>query len=93
MRCVQVTQAVCVRVQEDEPSLVDNIDEVLFFAEAWNSIGAGSTGPAPHEHMLKALDLGQRGFLESILASVPQRLAMRQEQLTGAAAALTGGNH
>ena len=66
---------------DEEVTPIDAVDEVLFFAEAWDGVEA-------KDDMLKALDHGQRGFMDSVLASVPQRLALRNGQLTGAAAAL-----
>mmetsp|Transcript_103123 Transcript_103123/g.166244 ORF Transcript_103123/g.166244 Transcript_103123/m.166244 type:complete len:1085 (+) Transcript_103123:63-3317(+) len=74
--------------EDDDSSPIDAIDEVLFFAEAWNGIKTASTDEAAQENILKTLDAGQRAFMDSILASVPQRIALRQAQLTGAAAAL-----
>ena len=83
--------------QEDEGSPIDAIDEVLFFAQAWDGIEAVQ-GAGIQEKMLEALDEGQRTFMQSILATVPQRLAMQQQpsaiqqsHLTGAAAAVAGG--
>ena len=77
--------------ENEQPSPFDSIDEVLFFADAWNGIQHGNDNPAAHDHILKALDAGQRGFMDSILASVPQRQAMRQQFLSGAASVLVGG--
>jgi len=74
--------------EDDDSSPIDAIDEVLFFAEAWNGIKTASTDEAAQENILKTLDAGQRAFMDSILASVPQRIALRQAQLTGAAAVL-----
>jgi hypothetical protein len=66
---------------DEDVTPIDAVDEVLFFAEAWDAVEA-------KDDMLKALDDGQRGFMDSILASVPQRIALRNGHLTGAAAAL-----
>ena len=79
------------RQDEDERSPLDAIDEVIFFAQAWDGIEAGQATSGLQEKMLKALDEGQRTFMHSILATVPQRLAMQQAHLSGAAAALAGG--
>ena len=90
--------------QEDEGSPIDAIDEVLFFAQAWDGIEAVQ-GAGIQEKMLEALDEGQRTFMQSILATVPQRLALQQQphamqqsqtgaagsHLTGAAAAVAAG--
>jgi hypothetical protein len=90
--------------QEDEGSPIDAIDEVLFFAQAWDGI-EGAQGAGRQDKMLEALDEGQRTFMQSILATVPQRLALQQQPhamqqshtgavgslLTGAAAAVAAG--
>ena len=58
----------------------------------------GGQGAVRQDKMLEALDEGQRTFMQSILATVPQRLALQQQplaiqqsHLTGAAAAVAGG--
>jgi hypothetical protein len=97
MTCMHWWRHAFVPQEDDEGSPIDAIDEVLFFAQAWDGIEAVQ-GAGIQEKMLEALDEGQRTFMQSILATVPQRLAMQQQpiaiqqsHLTGAAAAVAGG--